>query len=298
MLSAQGFDMLYNDPIPNPEESECPSRDTINEPSLLTPLSSNGTFPFLSDSNSCMGALSAESLPPTTEAESTVDPRRAMKHLADLGLGLHPKIARYQKASDDEVMRDLVGDALQSSTDYLNTLLVLVASFTKTQPGVDGQAPQLDMPVAFQVLIPYVRLVQLHSILFEAILRRLTGAAFGGAPRSVFPDIWVGGVCVNAGGLFRERLMLQISTHLLAEIETVLELPDEARICCPEPGGSGGGPKGTAANEAGAPGILRKAVSPRLLKMILDECDMGSTDVQSARERIACIKRLLRCSPL
>jgi len=105
-------------------------------------------------------------------------------------------------------------------------------------------------------------------------------------------------MCIDAGDPLRARLLLQMNVYLLAEIETTLELPHEVRICCSEhEGGIGGAIDIISAKEQGAT-VLRKSVSPRLLKTILDERNMGGDDVLSMRDCIAYIKCSLRYSML
>ncbi|KAF1923403.1 uncharacterized protein M421DRAFT_425924 [Didymella exigua CBS 183.55] len=324
-LDAQNTNMFFDQIISYDQSDASTSQNlvfTANEMEFLTPCSSQGSLSF---SNSF--DMSTANVPIEDEAAgdrggtatdacaSDRDSRSSMQHLAKIGLDLHVQITKYQKAGDSAVMADLVCDVLCSSTDYLNRLLSLDCTFVSGQSSKymtdwtdeqPGQVLQLDMSAAFQLLIPYVRLVQLHNILYRAILRCLSGGSSSGggggsgmaSARSKFPVLSVGNACVDASDTLRARLLLQINIDLMAEIETTLELPQEARLCRSEGEGGMGSVMGMSLNEQGSCGLLRKVVSPRLLKTILDERNLGGDDVQSMRDRIAYIKCLLRSTRL
>ncbi|CAE7205728.1 Zn2-Cys6 DNA-binding protein [Pyrenophora teres f. teres] len=363
MLDTQSMNVFLDDMTPFDHHSDASTSQglglTASEFEFLTPCSSQSILPFPNSFDAYMATIPLEGEAPETHVGTAASAyvsegtqRDSMQHLARIGLDLYAQVTKYQKAGDNVVIADLVRDVLHSSTDYLNRLLSLDGTFVTTShhhhhhqqqqhckiglDWSDGQSypqqpQQLDMPAAFQLLIPYVRLVQLHNILYRALLRCLssdssnsnsnssisgnssrsgpiaTTLAAAAHASSSFPDLSVGGMCINAGDPLRARLLLQMNVHLLAEIETTLELPHEARICCSSDyEGSIGGAMGFmstkepgAAAVAGSGGlVLRKTVSPRLLKTILDERNLGGDDVQSMRDRIAYIKCLLRYSML
>ncbi|KAE8835606.1 hypothetical protein HRS9122_07876 [Pyrenophora teres f. teres] len=308
MLDTQSMNVFLDDMTPFDHHSDASTSQglglTASEFEFLTPCSSQSILPFPNSFDAYMATIPLEGEAPETHVGTAASAyvsegtqRGSMQHLARIGLDLYAQVTKYQKAGDNVVIADL----------------------------------QLDMPAAFQLLIPYVRLVQLHNILYRALLRCLssdssnsnsnssisgnssrsgpiaTTLAAAAHASSSFPDLSVGGMCINAGDPLRARLLLQMNVHLLAEIETTLELPHEARICCSSDyEGSIGGAMGFmstkepgAAAVAGSGGlVLRKTVSPRLLKTILDERNLGGDGVQSMRDRIAYIKCLLRYSML
>ncbi|KAA8615011.1 hypothetical protein PtrSN002B_003940 [Pyrenophora tritici-repentis] len=353
MLDTQSMNVFFDHMTPFDHHSDTTTSQglglTASEFEFLTPCSSQSSLPFPNNFDAYMATVPLEGEAPEPHVEPAASAyvsegtqRSSMQHLAKIGLDLYAQVTKYQKAGDGVVMADLVRDVLHSSTEYLNRLLSLDGTFVTTthhqqqhcKTGLDWsdgqsypqQPQQLDMPASFQLLIPYVRLVQLHNILYRALLRCLSSGSSsnssisGNSSRSGpidttsaahassnFPDLSVGGMCVNAGDPLRARLLLQMNVHLLAEIETTLELPHEARICCSsDHEGSIGGAmgfmsakeQGAAAVAGGGGFVLRKTVSPRLLKTILDERNLGGDDVQSMRDRIAYIKCLLRYSML
>ena len=312
---------------------------TTNDMDFLTPCSSHGTLNFSHSSDTYVDSVVMDGETTGDQVRRTASstaydfddgtPRSSsstMQQLAKLGLDLHAQIVKHQTAGDMIAMEELVADVLRSSTDYLNHLVSLDSTVIASQDSraagprwaeakPPSQAPQLDMSTAFQLLIPYVRLVQLHNILYRAMLRCLSSNGMNRSSSSSscsssrrldmasarlrsLPALSVGGACVDASDPLRARLLLQMNLHLLAEIEAVLELPLEARICWPGAEGGIGGPMGiSVVDQGGSGGLLRQTVSPRLLKTILEERNLGTDDVQSMRDRISYIKCLLRTRP-
>ncbi|ENH99628.1 hypothetical protein COCC4DRAFT_28215 [Bipolaris maydis ATCC 48331] len=297
------------------------------EMEFLTPCSSQGGGAMFSSSDTYATNIMLEdedaidfARPASSACDSEQGPQSSMQRLAKIGLDLHEQTTKYQKVGDNIVMQDLVSDVLRSSTEYLNCLLTLDETFISNQSSRfgnawtdDGQSSlQLDMSAVFQLLIPYVRLVQLHNTLYRTMLRYLGSSGSGGGngngnngngpsgapvPQSNFPLFTVDGTCVNASETFRARLLLHMNVDLLAEIEMALDLPHEARICNPQVEGGMGSmnsPMSFPLNGQGTCGLLRKAISPRLLGTILEERNLGVDGVQSMRDTIACIKCLLR----
>ncbi|KAL1613679.1 hypothetical protein SLS54_010376 [Diplodia seriata] len=344
MLDAHGFDLFYHDPVPSPgdhhhhyHQSDSTSASVAADhqqhrpdPLLTPPSSSSRSFPPFatasstpSHTSSISSSTSSSSVltrPHTTAPTLAIDRRRAMQHLSDLGLRLYTQLAAHQDSnSSSPDVGTLAGDVLRSSNDYLATISLFSSQHQHQDRGQHGH---LDMATAFQLLIPYVRLVQLHDVLLEAMLRALSSSApttpetttmSRRCESSGFPDVWVGGVCVVAadsngqgggqGGVFAARLLLQMCLCVLGEIESVLGLPGEARIV---EGGDwgpvGGGAGGAGGDEVDGGALLPQAVSPRLLRTVLDEryggggggAPSGGVDVRATRDRIAGVRRLLR----
>ncbi|KAF1946691.1 hypothetical protein EJ02DRAFT_217725 [Clathrospora elynae] len=64
-----------------------------------------------------------------------------MQRFAEMGLDLYSQIEKYQKAGHGVLVADLVCDVLRNSSDYLNALLSLDASYMPAQPyGAGGEA--------------------------------------------------------------------------------------------------------------------------------------------------------------
>ncbi|KAL0255193.1 hypothetical protein SLS55_009723 [Diplodia seriata] len=350
MLDAHGFDLFYHDPVPSPGEHHHHQSDSTSasvaadhqqhqpDPLLTPPSSSSRSFPPFATASSTpshtssISSSTSSSSVPTRPHTAAVDRRRAMQHLSDLGLRLYTQLAAHQDGgacADNPDVGALAGDVLRSSNDYLATISLFSSQHQQHQQDRHGHG-HLDMATAFQLLIPYVRLVQLHDVLLEAMLLRLSSSSSSAttppdstisrrcSESSGFPDVWVGGVCVVAadnsngqgggqGGVFGARLLLQMCLCVLGEIESVLGLPGEARIVegagdywGPNGGGGGGAARGDE-EDVGAGGLLPQAVSPRLLRTVLDErygggggAPSGGVDVRATRDRIAGVRRLLR----
>ncbi|PSN66428.1 hypothetical protein BS50DRAFT_574858 [Corynespora cassiicola Philippines] len=295
-------------------------RDAVKAASDIdgfTPASSSqGSTNFPNDFTPYMIGVSTEVLSPSPQIEPKInanmyvpgtrrDLRQIMQQFADLGLTLFSHMEKYQKIDTDFPMSELAGDVLRSSTDYLNLLMSLDPSFLPSQPtsswgswsahAQPGKShdPLLEMSAGFQLLIPYVRLVQLHDTLYKKILDNVAGNRTpGGDLTPSFPEIWVGNICIKGRGFFQSRILLHINVQVLAEIEAVLDLPWEARVCYKE-AESGAAAAASAMEQEDTRGIMRRVVSPRLLKMILDERNQSCADVQSMRQRIA----QLQCLP-
>ncbi|EUC44415.1 hypothetical protein COCMIDRAFT_98349 [Bipolaris oryzae ATCC 44560] len=334
-LDMQNMAIFFDDITPYDTTDASTKNDfafSTLEMEFLTPCSSQDTGAMFSSSDTYAADIMLEdddaidfARPASSACDSEQGPRSSMQRLAKIGLDLHEQTTKYQKVGDSIVMQDLVSDVLRSSTEYLNCLLSLDETFISNQSSRFGNAwtddgqpcqpsLQLDMSAAFQLLIPYVRLVQLHNTLYRTMLRYLGGSGSGSGggngngsngngpsgalvPRSNFPFFTVGGTCVNASETFRARLLLHMNVDLLAEIEMALDLPHEARICNPQvEGGMGSmsGPMSFPLNGQGTCGLLRKAVSPRLLSTILEERNLGVDGIQSMRDSIACIKCFFR----
>ena len=121
-----------------------------------------------------------------------------------------------------------------------------------------------DVPTVFQLLICYIRIIHLHSILYARILDHLLASLPSSGnhgsnrnnltasqrqeqqqkqevqqPPPVFPGLHVGGVSLDDFSVFQVKLISQISTHLLGEIEMALGLPNGFRISRRTPGTTG-----------------------------------------------------------
>ena len=136
-----------------------------------------------------------------------------------------------------------------------------------------------DMTTVFQILTCYIRIIHLHSILYARILDHLLTSLpshshnnnrnkIGASqqlqqqqqpPPPLFPGMQVGGVSLDDFSVFQVKLILQISTHVLGEIEMALGLPDGFRISRKTPGTTG---------------VLETSVSVQFIEATMREIEM------------------------
>ena len=133
-----------------------------------------------------------------------------------------------------------------------------------------------DMTTIVQLLSCYIRITHMHSVLYTRIFNYLTTQQHISQIPPVFPGLQVDGVSLDAFGKFQVRLVLQISTHILGEIEMALGLPEGYRIG-----------KGNTQNQ----GILETSVSIQFVEMIMQE--NGRTGLGMEKDRVASIKDTL-----
>jgi len=92
-----------------------------------------------------------------------------------------------------------------------------------------------DTATILQLLTCYVRIIHLHSILYAHILEYMLALPPHNTDRVdliplVFPGMQVGGVSLDRFGTFQIKILLQISVHVLGEIEVALGLPEGYRV--------------------------------------------------------------------
>ena len=133
-----------------------------------------------------------------------------------------------------------------------------------------------DMTTIVQLLSCYIRITHMHSMLYTRISDYLTTQQHISQIPPVFPGLQVDGVSLDAFGKFQIRLVLQISTHILGEIEMALGLPDGYRI----------GKRNTQIQ-----GILETSVSIQFVEMTMRE--NGRTGLGMEKDRVASIKDTL-----
>ena len=142
-----------------------------------------------------------------------------------------------------------------------------------------------DMTAVFQLLTCYIRIIHLHNMLYSKISDYLIAASRKDVPLPpVFPGMHVGGTSLDDFGDFQVKLLLQISTHMLGEIEMKLGLPDGYRISKKHPR---------------RPGILDISVSVQFVEMTMREngrtgLGMGSDQVMSMKDNLVSLRRLLK----
>ena len=146
-------------------------------------------------------------------------------------------------------------------------------------------SPPIDMATVLQLLTCYIRITHLHSIMHARILDYLFAylqhkPQHVGSVPPVFPNMQVGGVSLNRFGTFQVQLLLQISVHVLGEIESALGLPKEFRV--------------GKSTDGGRTGVLGASVSWDFVKCLMSEGAWRGKKVESVREQLANLKRVLK----
>lgn len=152
--------------------------------------------------------------------------------------------------------------------------------------------PPIDMATVLQLLTCYMHIIHLHSIMHARILDYMlaflpnlqTNNTTTTQPQDisvppVFPGMQVGGVSLDQFGTFQVKLLLQISMHLLGEIELALGLPKEYSV---------GKRKGSGR------GVLEASVSGGFVKCLMREEAWRGKRVECVRERLGYLRRVLK----
>ena len=146
--------------------------------------------------------------------------------------------------------------------------------------------PPTDMTTVLQLLTCYLRIIHLHSIMHVRLLDYLsayfphTDQHTGSVP-PVFPGMQVGGVSLDRFGPFQVKLLLQISTHVLGEIEAALGLPEEYMI-------------GKRKRKRDGKGVLEASVSGGFVKRLMKEEAWRGKKVEFVRDRLRDLRRVLK----
>ena len=140
-------------------------------------------------------------------------------------------------------------------------------------------ADMTDTTEILGLLTCHIRILHLHNILYLRFSDYLTEtlAQEGAQLPPIFPDMEVGGVSLDRFGKFQVKLLLQISAHVLGEIEMTLGLPDRYRI--------------SKRGDAYSRGILEGSVSLELIEVTMKE--RGRTEPGIEKDRIASIRENL-----
>ena len=146
--------------------------------------------------------------------------------------------------------------------------------------------PPTDMTTVLQLLTCYLRIVHLHSIMHIRLLDYLLAFVpntnrHGVSVPPVFPGMQVGGVSLDRFGPFQVKLLLQISIHVLGDIELALGLPEEFMI-------------GKRKRKSEGRGLLEASVSGGFVKRLMKEEAWRGKKVEFVRERLGNLKRVLK----
>lgn len=146
--------------------------------------------------------------------------------------------------------------------------------------------PPTDMTTVLQLLTCFLRIIHLHSIMHVRLLDYLlafyphTNQHAGSVP-PVFPGMQIGGVSLDRFGPFQVKLLLQISIHVLGEIELALGLPEEYMI-------------GKRKRKRDGRGLLEASVSGGFVKRLMKEEAWRGKKVEFVRERLRDLRRVLK----
>lgn len=168
---------------------------------------------------------------------------RRMQSLSTLAMDLYAQLVAHDSPPPPPppaFHAHLVGTVLHSSSTFLHLLTSFPAA--------------TDLPTVLQLLTCYIRITHLYALMLGRLLDYLL--TLPAAPPPVFPGMTVGGFSLDRFGTFQVKLLVQISVHVLGEIEGVLGVPEGVRVLGAggEQAEGRGGEKGTGVLEASVSG--------------------------------------------
>lgn len=194
---------------------------------------------------------------------------------------------------DDSAMED---ESVQQQHRFRRNLPTGSSADLSSKP-----RPPIDMATILQLLTCYMHIIHLHSIMHARLLDYMlaflpnqqtntntnmntnnnnnTTPPLDISVPPVFPGMQVGGVSLDQFGTFQVNLLLQISMHLLGEIELALGLPKEYSV---------GKRKGSGR------GVLEASVSSSFVKCLMREEAWRGKRVECVRDRLAYLRRVLK----
>ena len=142
----------------------------------------------------------------------------------------------------------------------------------------------IDMATVLQLLTCYIRVVHLHSIMHARMLDYMSAFLQHNTQHvelipPVFPNMQVGGVSLNRFGTFQIKLLMQISVHVLGEIESALGLPTEFRV---------------GKSKGGKMGVLGESVSGEFVKCLMNERSWRGKKLESVKEQLRSLRSVLK----
>jgi hypothetical protein len=140
----------------------------------------------------------------------------------------------------------------------------------------------VDMTEVFALLTCYIRLLHLHFLFYSRLSDFLTSLLRKGVYLPpLFPSWQAGSVSLDSFARFQVKLLIQISTHTLGEIEIALGLPDEYRI-----------------SKKDRHGIFKGMVSMQFIEMTMREegkWGLGTEDkFTSIRDHLGRLRQILK----
>ncbi|KAL9104897.1 MAG: hypothetical protein Q9163_000214 [Psora crenata] len=226
-------------------------------------LKSSSTFLTLLASFSAPATPSAPFAPPLSTP--TLSHSDSTYNFTDSGASSLASALNYVDLAMDDPLQNPYRELLAGSSD------------------ASGPPPPLDMTTVLQLLSCYIRIIHLHSIMHARILDCLLAfrhdAQHVDSVPPVFPGMEVGGVSLNKFGTMQVDLLLQISLHMLGEVESALGLPEEYRI---------------GKKKARGRGILEASVSGGFVGCLMKEVAWGGKRVESVKEQLRNLRRVLK----
>lgn len=181
-------------------------------------------------------------------------------------------------AADDTTMIEQQGSSppvwRSTTNDNSDTLVLTDADRPTMRHGLDTMA-------AYELLVLYIRLVELQSTLYTRVLHYLRSADRPAENSRGFKELDpllqglnVAGVSLIGFGDFQMKLLLQTAAHYLGEIEHVLGLPEAHRVS-------------SVSGDAGVlhGGILEGVVPERSLDLVMCEFRRGKAEPAEDGER-------------
>ena len=158
------------------------------------------------------------------------------------------------------------------------------SSLPNTGNNSDNESgPQpVDMTEVFALLTCYIRLLHLHFLYYSRLSDFLTSLFQKGVYLPpLFPSWQAGSVSLDSFAKFQVKLLIQVSTHTLGEIEIALGLPDGYRI-----------------SKKDRHGIFKGMVSVQFIEMMMREegkSGLGTEDkFTSIRDHLGRLGRILK----
>ena len=139
-----------------------------------------------------------------------------------------------------------------------------------------------DVPTSLAILTCYIYLARIYSIIFSHIYNLLSSSSLAESD-PIFQGLQLSGFQLASHRNFQIEILMQISVHMLNQIETTLGLPDDRCTV----GKSGGG------------GVLEDSASRALLELVLNQEAMEGNEGDGIghkplRQILDSIKRSLR----
>ena len=195
----------------------------------------------------------------------------------------------YQPSSSDDDMSSTEASEFQLSPAGEPTLRSPLwensSSSTVCNNNDEVKPQQVEMTEVFALLTCYIRILHLHSLLYSQFSEFLVSLSERGVHMPpLIPGMQIGGVSLDNFGKFQIKFLLQVSTHVLGEIEMALGLPDGHRI---------------SKKDRQSQGILEGSVSTQFIEMTMGErgktgVAMEKDEVGSIRNHIATLRQLLK----
>lgn len=184
--------------------------------------------------------------------ENSMKLLKLLKSFQDPGdLEMPARPAQYHLPTDS-ASRSPSSDSSFSETPSSNPTRTTNMSIM-AKPSDGKTQRQTDMTVVLQLLACYLRITQLHDVFYTAVYHYITTSIQGytqldyrnsnshgtkrtslygllGQLHPIFPGLQIGGAPLEDFGIFQVKLILQISTHILGEIERTLALPEGYRV--------------------------------------------------------------------